>query len=48
MKKIRLGTAVFVKYPAAAVALQKRLSSFDGNQGNKEEANIVIQPFPPC
>ena len=47
MKKIRLGTAAFVKHAAATVAFQKRLSALDGNQGDKEQAKIVIQPFPP-
>ena len=47
MKKIRLGTAAFVKHSAAAVAFQKRFSALDRNQGNKEEADIVIQPLAP-
>jgi hypothetical protein len=47
VREIRLRPAFFVKHPAAAVAFQKRLSAFDGNQGNKEKANIMIQPFAP-
>ena len=47
MEKIRLGAAAFVKPAAATVALQKRFSPFDGNQGDKEQAEVVIQPFPP-
>jgi hypothetical protein len=46
MKKIRLGTAAFVKHPAATVTFQKWLSALDGNQGDKEQAKIMIQPFP--
>ena len=46
-KEITLGPALFVKYPAAAVAFEKRFSAFDRNQGNEEEADIVIQPFAP-
>jgi hypothetical protein len=45
--KIRLRAAGFVKNSAAAVAFQKRLSAFDGNQGNEEKANIMIQPLAP-
>lgn len=47
MKEIGLRAAPFVEHPAAPVAFQKRLSPFDGNQGNEEKADIVIQPFPP-
>jgi len=46
-KEIGLRTALFVKNPAAAVAFQKRLSAFDGNQGNEEKADIVVHPFAP-
>jgi hypothetical protein len=45
--KFQLRAAGFVKNSAAAVAFQKRLSAFDGDQGNKEKANIMIQPFAP-
>ena len=45
--KFRLRAAGFVKDSAAAVALQKRLSAFDGNQGNEKKTNIMIQPFAP-
>jgi len=47
MKKIRLRSPGFVKRPAAAVAFQERFSALDRNQGNKEEADIVIQPLAP-
>jgi hypothetical protein len=43
--KFRLRAAGFVKKSAAPVAFQKRLSAFDGNQGNEEKANIMIQPL---
>jgi len=47
MKKIRLGTAAFVKHSAATVTFQKWLSALDGNQGDKKQAKIMIPPFPP-
>ena len=47
MEKIRLGAAAFVKHAAATAAFQKRLSPLDGNQGDKEQAEVVIQAFPP-
>lgn len=47
MKKIRLGMAAFVKHSAATVTFQKWLSALDGNQGDKEQAKIMIPPFPP-
>jgi hypothetical protein len=47
MKKIRLGAAAFVKNAAATVTFQKRLSALDGNQGDEEQAKIMIPPFPP-
>jgi hypothetical protein len=47
VKEISLRPALFVKNPATAVAFQKRLSSFNGNQRNEEEADIMIQPFAP-
>jgi hypothetical protein len=47
VKEIGLKAALFVEHPAAPVAFQKRLPAFDGNQGNEEKAEIVIQPFPP-
>jgi hypothetical protein len=45
MNKIRRGTAAFIKNAAATVALQKRLSSLDGDQGDKKQAEIMIEPF---
>jgi hypothetical protein len=47
VKEIGLRSPLFVKYPTAAIAFQKRLSALDGDQGNEEEADIVVQPFAP-
>jgi hypothetical protein len=35
--------AGFIEDPAAAVALQKGLSPLDGNQGNEEKADVMVQ-----
>jgi hypothetical protein len=47
MDEIRLRAAAFIKHPPAAVAFQEGLSPLDGNQGNKEKADIMIQPLQP-
>ncbi len=39
--------AGLVENPAAPVALQDTLPPFDRDQGDKEEAQIVVQPFKP-
>ena len=37
-----------VEKAAASVALDKRLcSAFDGNEGNEEEADVMVQPLQP-
>jgi len=38
MKKICLVTPAFVKHSTATVTFQKRLSAFDGNQGDEKKA----------
>ena len=38
-----LGTAGFIKNPAAAIAFQEGLSPLDGNQGNKEKTDVMVQ-----
>ena len=47
VQEIGLRPALFVEYPAAAAAFQKGLSALNGNQGDEEEADIVVQPFAP-
>jgi hypothetical protein len=38
LERIRLWSAIFIKNPATAVALQEVFSSLDRDEGNKEEA----------
>jgi len=43
LERACLGMAGFIEDPAAAVALQKGLSPLDGNQGNEEKADVMVQ-----
>ena len=47
MDEIRLRAAAFVEHPPAAVAFQEGLSPLDRNQGDKEKADVMIQPLQP-
>ena len=38
----------FIKDAAAAIALEKALSPFDRDEGNKKQADIVVQPLEAC
>jgi hypothetical protein len=42
-----LGVTGFIEDAATAVALQEGLSPLDGNQGNEEETDIMVQAFQP-
>jgi len=43
LERHRRGPARLVKDPVAAVALEKTFSSFDRDEGNEEEAEIMVQ-----
>jgi hypothetical protein len=45
LERHRRGPARLVKDTAAAVALEKTLSSFDRDEGDEEEADIMVQPL---
>jgi len=39
----QLGMSGFIKDPAAAAAFQEGLSPLDGNQGNEEKTEVMVQ-----
>jgi hypothetical protein len=47
LERARLWSAIFIKNPATAVALQKAASSLDRDEGNKEEAYVMVKSFEP-
>ena len=46
-KGTRLRPARLIKYSAAPAALEKLLSPLNRDEGNEEEADIMVQPFEP-
>jgi len=42
-----MGLAGFIEDPAATVTLQEGLSPLDGNQGNEEETDVMVQALQP-
>ena len=42
-----MGLAGFIEDPAAAVALQEGFPPLDGNQGNEEKTDVVVQAHQP-
>jgi hypothetical protein len=47
VKAPAMGLTVFLENLPATVAFQEMLTPFDRNEGNKEEAQIVIQTLQP-
>jgi hypothetical protein len=42
-----VGMAGLIENPAAATAFQESLSPLDGNQGNEEKTDVMVQSFKP-
>jgi hypothetical protein len=42
-----VGMPVFIEDPAAAAAFQEGLSPLDGNQGNEEKTEVMVQALKP-
>jgi len=42
-----MGMAGFIEDPAAAVAFQEGLPPLDGNQGDEEKADVMVQALQP-
>ena len=42
-----VGMAGLIENPAAATAFQEGLSPLDGNQGNEEKTDVMVQSFEP-
>ncbi len=42
-----VGMAGFIENPAASAAFQEGLSPLDGNQGNEEKTDVMVQSFKP-
>ena len=46
-ERLRSRPTGLIEYPAAPLALQETLPPFDRNERNKEETQVVVQPFEP-
>jgi len=42
-----MGMSGFIEDPAAAAAFQEGLSPLDGNQGNEEKTDVMVQALEP-
>ena len=42
-----MGLAGFIEHPAAAVAFQEGLPPLDGNQGDEEKADVMVEALQP-
>ena len=47
LERACIGLAGFIEDPAAAAAFQKGLPPLDGNQGDEEKADVMVQAIQP-
>jgi hypothetical protein len=48
LERTGLDSACLIENSTATIALQKALSPFDRDEGNKKQADIVVQPLEAC